>query len=179
MKNETKLLLSVGLVLIAFIAIGSTVPLPHTGMVTKVIQEPYTVSEPYQVAVDKDLSYRVTSAYKEGGLSGFNYITYGKVTIENQDTSSGTFVANCNFRTLQTTLRDSSRIFINPGESKTTICEADTSLGEDVEFTYSITPGTKTVFETHYKDVTHYRDKTIEELQTVYETLFQTWGLVE
>ena len=176
MKKEYKIL-SVILALVALAVIGNTVSIPHTAMVTKVIQEAYTVQEPYQVAVDKDLSYRVINYYSEGGLDGFNYVTYGKVTIENQDTTSGTFVVNCNFKTLYKTLTDSSRIFINPGESKTATCKGDTSLGENVIFTYSITPGTKTVFETRYRDVVKYRDKEVQELQTVYKTVFQLWGL--
>jgi len=179
MKKEHKTILAVILALAAFFAIGNTVTIPSTAMITKVIQEAYTVQEPYQVAVDKDLSYRVTNYYSEGGFDGFNYVTYGKVNIENQDTTSGTFVVNCNFKTLYKTLTDSDRIFINPGESKTATCKGDTSLGENVIFSYSITPGTKTVFETRYKDVTKYRDKKVQEPQTVYKTLFQTWGLVQ
>ena len=176
MKKEYKIL-SVILALVALAVIGNTVSIPHTAMVTKVIQEAYTVQEPYQVAVDKDLSYRVINYYSEGGLDGFNYVTYGKVNIENQDTTSGTFVVNCNFKTLYKTLTDSDRIFINPGDSKTATCKGDTSLGENVIFTYSITPGTKTVFETRYRDVVKYRDKEVQELQTVYKTVFQLWGL--
>jgi len=177
MQNKYKVL-TVSLFLAIFLIVGNFVTIPRTAMVTKVIQEPYTVQESYQVAVDKDLSYRVASAYDEPGLDGFNYVTYGKVTIENQDTSSGTFIVNCNFRTLNRMLTDSVRIFINPGESKVATCKGDTNLGENVDFTSSITPGTKTIFETHYRDVTRYRDKEIQEPQTVYETLFQSWGLI-
>lgn len=178
MESKYKVAIALLLVL-GFLAVGNTITFPHTAMVTKVIQEPYTVQEPYQVAVDKDLSYTISgNAFQDGGFEGLNWITYGKVPIENQDTSSGTFVVSCNFRTVYRTLTDTARLFLNPGESKYAVCRADTDLGENVVFTYSITPGTKTVFETHYRDVTKYRDKQIQEPQTLYQTLFQSWGLV-
>ncbi len=135
---------------------------------TYVDKEPYTVQEPYQVQVEKDLQYNVVNAYQKGGLSGLNWMTWGYVVLENSDTEPGTFIVNCNFRTLKRSFTDSDRVYILPGESKTATCEADTDYGEDVEFTYTVTPGTKTVTETRYREVTKYRD--VQKTRTVTKT---------
>ncbi|MCK5039770.1 MAG: hypothetical protein KAR87_02270 [Candidatus Aenigmarchaeota archaeon] len=105
----------------------------------------YQVSEPTQVQYP--ISYKVQNAYNTGSLSGFNWVTEGIVEIENTDTVPGTFSVSCNFKTLKRTLTDSKKVYIVPGERKTAECLADTDFGEDVEFTYAINPGTKTITE--------------------------------
>ena len=105
----------------------------------------YQVSEPTQVQYP--ISYKVQNAYNTASLSGFNWVRYGFVAIENTDTVPGTFSVSCNFKTLKRTLTDSKKVYIVPGERKTAECLADTDFGEDVEFTYAINPGTKTITE--------------------------------
>ena len=122
----------------------------------------YQVSEPTEVQYP--ISYKVKNAYQTESLSGLNWITEGFVEIENTDTMPGTFAVSCNFKTLKRTLTDSKKVYIVPGERKSVTCVADTGFGEDVEFTYTINPGKKTV--TEVRTVT--KQKTVQLYQKVF-----------
>jgi len=122
--------------------------------------EPYTVQEPYQVQVEQPLSYDPVRVSATDGLQGFNWVASRHIALANTDTEPGTFTVHCTFRTLHKTLSDSARVYILPGESKTATCTADTDYGEDIDFTYTVTPGTKLVTQTRQRDVTKYREVT-------------------
>lgn len=121
----------------------------------------YQVSEPTQVQYP--ISFKVINAYQTQSLSGFNWVTKGFVIIKNTDTVPGTFAVSCNFRTLKKTFTDSDKVYVIPGESKAANCLADTSFGEDVQFTNTINPGTKTV--TEVRTVT--KEKTVRIYQKI------------
>jgi len=129
----------------------NTKDFPITGLNLKTcsVQEPYQTQQQVQV----NLQYTISDAHYSGGLSGLNWMTTGYVSIYNADTEPGTFIVDCNFRTLERTFTPQTRVYALPGETKTASCEADTNLGEDVEFTYIVTPGQKTITQT----VTQYR----------------------
>ena len=122
----------------------------------------YQVSEPTQMQYP--ISYTVKDAYQTESLSGLNWVTKGFVEIENTDNVPGTFTVSCNFRTLEKTLTDSKKVYIVPGERKSITCIADTSFGEDVEFTYKVNPGEKTV--TEVRTVT--KQKTVQLYQKIF-----------
>ncbi len=163
-----------GLVAIIILAvIAALFILPTT--VTYQEQETYPVQEAYQVQVQKDLKYQVTNSHSNGGLSGLNWVSYGKVYIENMDTVPGTFVVNCNFRTVDRTLTDNDRVYILPGEVKVANCQADTKYGEDTRLTYDITPGKKTVTETKYRTIEKSRTVTKQREVRLYQKLLGSY----
>jgi hypothetical protein len=72
----------------------------------------------------------------------------GNVTIKNTDTNPGTFIVDFSFKTLKGTYNDRATAYINPGESKVVTGEYNTSLGEDWNWDYNVTPGTVSVPQT-------------------------------
>ncbi|PIV12799.1 MAG: hypothetical protein COS47_00615 [Candidatus Nealsonbacteria bacterium CG03_land_8_20_14_0_80_36_12] len=183
-NNQKALLIGLTVFIFGFLVIGNTVQLPYSAQVTKMVREPYEDKEckqvPYQVTDEVALTYKVLDHGQTGGMSGFlNYVTNGWVQIENTDDKSGTFKVSCKFQTLDGTFSDSDSVFINPGQSGTANCQADTSLGQDSKFSYTITPGTKTVIKTEYREecewVTKYHDVEREVTETRYHTVFQSW----
>lgn len=132
--------------------------------------ETYYVSEPYQAQVEKNLTYSVTnsSASNSWDLSRGCY-AYASVTLLNTDTSPGTFVVRFAFPALNRTYTDSATGYIFPGQSKTLTGLADTDCGEDWNWNYDITPGTKTVTETQYQQVERQRIVTKDREETRYK----------
>ena len=155
-------------VLIIFIAI-LTVILPATVPCDVVVT--YTVPEEYPVQVQKDLKYGVSRSHVSAGLSGLNWMSYGKVYVENIDTEPGTFIVKCIFRTAQRTLTDTDRIYIFPGEIKVANCKADTKFGEGTTLGYDITPGKKTVIEMRTRFVEKSRIDTVQCKLRLYQKL--------
>jgi hypothetical protein len=118
--------------------------------VAPIMSASYT--EPYQVQVEKPVSYRVTESHgSEGWNIDLGAYAEAFVSIENTDTVPGTFVVDFAFTTLYRTYSDSDRVYVLPGEVKTLEGLADISWGEDWEWSKTITPGTKTVTETQYQ----------------------------
>jgi hypothetical protein len=112
------------------------------------INAAYTVSVPYEVTETKPLSYLVTRSEASANLSiEIGVYAQAFVAIENRDTVPGTFVVDFTFTTLNRSFRDSDRAYILPGESKTLRGVADISAGEDWNWSYDVTPATKTVVE--------------------------------
>jgi len=116
------------------------------------IKVPYTIQEPYSEKVP--LLYKVENANTHSCGSIFNYMLCLSVSVENIDSEGGTFYVNCNFKGLHRTLTGSDSSYIGPGQTKTLTCKSDTNWGEDIDTTYRITPGTKTV--TGYRTVRKY-----------------------
>ena len=144
---------------------GALLFIPVT--VTSQAQETYSVKEPVQV----QLTYRVVGTPKyHGALEGLtNYVTYANIEIQNTDTEPGTYIVNCQFRTLKRgTFTDEVRAYINPGDTEVANCKADTKFGEDVDVSYNIVPGTKTI----YQDVQKTRTVTKTREVRLYQKLF-------
>ncbi len=162
---------------LVFFAVFFFVEFEYTGKVTYVDKEPYTEMEERQVIVEKELSYKTVSSTDQGKLDGLDWMHYGYVVIENTDNEPGAFTIHCGFRALHRSFTDESKSYILPGESKTLECKANIDFGEDVEFIFSITPGTKKVIETQLVEVTKYRDvvkeKEVTERKTLYERFFE------
>lgn len=183
-NSQRNVLIGLAVFTLAFFIFGSTVTFPYSAEVTKIVREPYEEKEckqvPYQVTDEVPLEYNVLDYGKSPGSAGFlNYAVNGWVQIENEDDEAGTFTVSCNFETLNGNYRDSDKVYISPGDTVTANCQADTSLGEDVIFSYSVTPGTKTVIKTEYREecewVTKYHDVPKTVTETRYHTLFQSW----
>ena len=132
--------------------------------------ETYYENEPYQVQVEAPLSYSVTysSASNDWNLSQGCHVD-ASVSVKNVDTSPGTFKVNFTFTTLSNTYSDIDTAYVFPAEVKTLTGLADTSCGEDYIWNYSVTPGTKMVTDTQYKQVEHQRIVTKERLETRYK----------
>jgi hypothetical protein len=171
--NQAKIAIGFAvLLIIAFLIIwlapvmtaAYTISVPYQDTETYYENEPYqdtetyNVDEPYQVQVEKNLTYSVTnsSASASWDLSRGCY-AYASVTLLNTDTSPGTFTVSFTFPTLNRTYTDSDTGYIFPSESKTLTGIADTDCGEDWNWRYNVTPGTKMVTETQYKPVEHQR----------------------
>lgn len=155
----------IGVVVVIAVVAAILFAVPVT--VTYQTQETYIEKEPVQVP----LSYQVVGAPRYyGGLEGlFNYVTYAEIEVKNTDTEPGTFVVNCQFKTLKRgTFQDSIRIYVVPGESKVAKCKADTKFGEDVDVSYNIEPSTKTI----YRDVEKTRTVTKTREVRLYQKLF-------
>jgi len=93
------------------------------------------------------LSYIVTDSKAHGKLKGLNWISEGYIEVENTDMGPGTFIVNCHFRTAYRDFYPTGRAYVEPGERKKAYCTADIKFGEDVSWSYTITPPTKTVCE--------------------------------
>ena len=187
-KKKFPILLMFTLVIVAIATIVIfTVPISGTAIevssevVPYETQEAYTVQEPYTVYVDKELAYAVLTATNFGNLDGFNWMTYGQLTIKNMDEIPGRFIINCYFHTLKGTLSDEKSLYLSSGESKTATCSADINFGQDVEFTYNVVEPTTTVPVTKYRDVTKYRTVTKYKLDdketevSISATLYEIW----
>ena len=187
-KKKFPILLMFALVIVAIATIVIfTVPISGTAIevssevVPYETQEAYTVQEPYTVYVDKELAYAVLTATNFGNLDGFNWMTYGQLTIKNMDEIPGRFIINCYFHTLKGTLSDEKSLYLSSGESKTATCSADINFGQDVEFTYNVVEPTTTVPVTKYRDVTKYRTVTKYKLDdketevSISATLYEIW----
>ena len=156
---------AIGLVslLVVFVVVFCVVP---TKQVSYTVDERYQATEiyyedePYQVQVDRPLNYRVTRSYgAENWSLSLGVYAEGFVSIENIDTVPGTFVVDFAFTTLRRTFSDSDRAYILPGEAKTLKGLADIDMGEDWNWSRKITPATKTVTETRYREVK--RERTV------------------
>ena len=146
--------------------VSYTVNVPYESTETYYVEEPYTVSEPYQIQVEKNLAYRIIDAHAQNDLDlVLGAVVLAYVTLDNVDTVPGTFVVSFSFTTLRRNFSDIDRVYIVPGEEKIARGQADISVGEDWEWNYSITPGTKMVTETRYRDVIKYRD--VERQRTI------------
>ena len=132
------------------------------------VSVPYEVYEPTEHQVEKDLVYSVTkeNARERVDIMG-GLVAQAFVTIENRDTEPGTFIVDFTFETEYRRLEDSESVYILPGESQYVMGEVDIDVGEDWEWSYSITP---MATETRYEWVTkHKRVRLYEKLFGLYE----------
>ncbi len=159
MKNKKQSSRSVLIVIIAIVLVLVLVPTT----VTYQARETYTEKEPVQVP----LSYQVTDASYYGDLEGlFNYVTNVDVQVKNTDTEPGTFLVRCNLKTLKRgTFTDAAQVYIVPAENKLARCVIDTKFGEDVDITYTVEPGTKTVYRDVEKTKTVTRTREVKLYQ--------------
>lgn len=157
MSKSKKWAIGFGVAIAIAAIVICTIPLKT---VSYIVTVPYNDWETYQVQVQKNLGYSVTDAYSKTGLDlVLGAVADGYVTIENVDTVPGTFIVYFTFTTLHRQFNDTDRVYILPGESKTARGQADIYLGEDWEWNYSITPGTKTVTETRQRQVVKIREE--------------------
>ncbi len=114
--------------------------------------EPYTIMERYQEKetywdkVEQILNYDMTNAYAETNIN-FSVGVYAQanVSIKNTDTVPGNYAVAFTINTLNRTLTDNVRLYIEPGQTDTARGVADINTGEDWTWNYTITPGTKIV----------------------------------
>lgn len=132
------------------------------------VSVPQEVYEPSQVQVEKDLAYSVTKEERRERVDVLRgVVAQAFVTIENRDTEPGTFIVDFTFETQYRRLEDSESVDIRPGESDWVMGEVDIDVGEDWEWSYSITP---MATETRYEWVTkHKRVRLYEKLFGLYE----------
>lgn len=140
----------------------STEPYIHaeispTGAITGISQNCRDVQEPYTVQVPYTYTYKYTvteATYTPSFNFELGEYTKAYVTLANAENVGGQFIVNFNFRTLKGgTTTESVSGFVSAHSSKTFDQIFDNRLGEDVEFTYSVSPAT----DTRYKDEVRYR----------------------
>jgi len=130
-------------------------------------QVPYDSKEEYQgfEDVDVNLKYETMSASSRESYSELFNVRYkGMVNLKNVDDETGHFNVKMTFETLDDGIfKDSIGGYIQPGESKEFEIYYDIDAGEDVDWSYVITPGTKTITKpvTKHRIVTKYRPETV------------------
>mgnify|MGYP006267206623 CR=1 FL=1 len=132
------------------------------------VSVPYQAYEPTEHQVEKDIEYAVTkeSAREWVKLSG-GLVAQAFVTIENRDTEPATFIVDFTFETEYRRLEDSKSVYILPGESDWVMGEADIDVGEDWQWSKSIT---SMVTETTYEWVTKHKNiRLYQKLFGLYE----------
>ena len=151
--NKSLLIVLILLGVLILISIVAGLSLILTGNVTNdnknVGKEPYQGFEDVEV----DLKYEHSGDGKANYGELFNVRYKGTVTIKNVDSETGYFKVIMYFRTLDGTVTRETGGYIQPGEIKEFEIYHDIDLGDDVEFSYNVIPGTKIVT----KPVTKYR----------------------
>tara|TARA_Y100000310_G_C20586634_1_gene765759 strand:- start:539 stop:1153 length:615 start_codon:yes stop_codon:yes gene_type:complete len=132
------------------------------------VTETYSDQEPYQGFKDSivDLKY---SHFGEGRASYselFNVRYKGIVTVKNVDSETGYFTVEMKFKTLDGIVMKSTGGYVQSGESREFNIYYDIDVGEDVDFSYNVNPGTKTITS----PVTKYRTVTKTRTVTKYKT---------
>jgi len=182
---DKKLVIGSVLVLVFLFLIGGfAIKMPYTAMVTYTAKEPYETQEcrnvPYQVTDEVPLGYIIvdSNAGKEFNIFGFR----GWVEIKNTDDKPGTFTIHCTYDIAGTDQYSTGRGYIEPGEIKRIFCEKELSWFTQVRFSYTITPGTKSVVRTEYREecttVTKWREVEEQRAETKYHSLFESLGLI-
>jgi hypothetical protein len=108
-----------------------------------------SVSRTNTVWSEKQLSYDIVNSSASNYMKTLTDLwARGTVNVRNIDNYPGTFTVDFSFKTLKGTYNDRGSAYINPGESKLITGEYNTSLGEDWDWNYNVTPGTVSVPET-------------------------------
>jgi len=132
------------------------------------VSVPYQAYEPIEHQVEKDIEYAVTkeSARERVDILG-GVVAQAFVTIENRDTEPATFIVDFTFETEYRRLEDSESVDLEPGESDWVMGEVDIDVGEDWEWSWSIT---SMVTETTYEWVTRHKNvRLYQKLFGLYE----------
>jgi hypothetical protein len=132
------------------------------------VSVPYQVYEPTEHQVEKDAVYAVTkeSARERVDILG-GLVAQAFVTIENRDTQPATFIVDFTFETEYRRLEDSQSVFILPGKSDWVMGEVDIDVGEDWDWSKSIT---SMVTEIGYEWVTRHKNvRLYQKLFGLYE----------
>ena len=165
-----KIGIAVGIIILVAALVVCLVPLKT---VAYTVMVDYQDTEPYEVQVAEPLDYQVVNSYVGqgtithetstviGGIGESHHtweetVPVAYVVVQNTDTLSGTFTVSFSVSEPLDELFLHRTLSLDPNEAQTAECPAY-ELGD---WNYEVTPRTKTVTKTEYRQVTKQRPET-------------------